>query len=47
VTRRAPEASSSPRKRGPSGAFERKTLGSRFRGNDGALRMVMKFRNAQ
>jgi len=32
-----PKASSSPRRRGPSGACERKTLGSRFRGNDGAL----------
>src|SRR5690348_16450308 len=32
-----PKASSSPRRRGPGGACERKTLGSRFRGNDGAL----------
>src|SRR6185503_13514390 len=32
-----PKASTSPRRRGPSGACERKTLGSRFRGNDGAL----------
>jgi len=38
--------SSSPPRRGPSGAFERKTLGSRFRGNDGAVQIAMELGDA-
>jgi hypothetical protein len=32
---------------GPSGALERKTLGSRFRGNDEVLQIVMEFGDVQ